>query len=83
MSAPAPTKPPAQKPSGPVTYLESKGADVWPSWRRRDRADVRVLDGEFVYVREFREDGTVAVSVGGQERVMTRSEWRSLPLYDG
>jgi hypothetical protein len=48
-----------------------------------DKAFVRVLNGELVILQEFRGDDKVAVSVGGRDRVLTRAEWRSLPIYEG
>jgi hypothetical protein len=83
MSAPAPTKPPAHKPSGAVTYTQSQGANVWPGMASSDKAFVRVRSGELVIFQEFRGDDKVAVSVGGRDRILTRAEWRSLPVHKG
>lgn len=79
MSVPLPARSPALKPSGALTYRQSQGADVWPGVG--DIAFVRVLDGKLVIFQEFMENDKVAVSVGGQDRVLTRSEWRALPAY--
>lgn len=76
-------KPTARKPSGPVTYLPSQGANVRPSMASRDEALFRVLNGELVVVRKFLGRDKVAVNVGGRDRVLTRAEWRSLPVYEG
>lgn len=82
MNAPVPSKPPARKPSGPVIYKQSQGANVWPGMASSDKAFVRVHDCELVIFQEFRGDDNVAVSVGGRDRVLTRAEWRSLPVYE-
>jgi hypothetical protein len=83
MSNPLPTKPPAKKPSGIVTYKLSKGANVWPGTATSDKAFVRILNGDVVIFQEFRNDDMVAVSVGGRDRLLPRAEWRSLPVYEG
>ena len=83
MKTPLHTKSPGQKPSGTVTYKLSQGANVWPGMATSDKAFVRVLDGELVIFQEFRGDDKVAVSVGGMDRVLTRAEWRKLPVYEG
>jgi hypothetical protein len=83
MTNPTQTKPPAQKPSGIVTYRLSKGANVWPGMAGSDKAFVRVLNGELVIFQEFRGEDKVAVSVGGHDRVLPRAEWRALPVYQG
>lgn len=74
-----PARPPMIKPSSPITYIEGNGVDVWPSFRRRDRAVTRVLGEESVHVREWQGDDKVLVRVGGKERVLTRAEWSKLP----
>jgi hypothetical protein len=83
MNNPLQTKPPAQKPSGIVTYKLSNGANVWPGRATTDKAFVRVLNGELVIFQEFRADDQVAVSVGGRDCVLTREAWRALPVYEG
>ena len=83
MTPPSNTKPPVQKPTGTVTYRLSQGANVWSGTATSDKGFVRVLNGELVIFQEFRGDDTVAVSVGGRDRVLTRAEWRTLPLYEG
>lgn len=81
MNKPLTSKPPAQKPSGAVTYTANTGANVFPVVT--DKAFVRVLDGELVIFQELRRDDKVAVSVGGRDRVLPRAEWRALPVYEG
>jgi hypothetical protein len=66
-----------------LTYKLSQGANVWPGVAASDRAFVRVLNGELVIFQEFRADDKVAVSVGGQDQVLPRAEWRALPVYEG
>lgn len=83
MNVPSPPRPPTRKPSGPVTYRQSQGANVWPGIASSDKAFVRVLDGELVIFQEFLADDKVAVSVGGRDRVLTRAAWRALPVYEG
>jgi hypothetical protein len=83
MNTPLQTKPPTRKPSGIVTYRQSQGANVWPGVGASDKAFVRVLNGELVIFQEFRGDGKVAVSIGGRDGLLTRTEWRMLPLYKG
>jgi hypothetical protein len=77
------TRPPTRKPSGVVTYRQSQGANVWPGMASSDKAFVRVLNGEVVIFQAFLGDDKVAVSVGGGDRVLARSEWRALPVYEG
>ncbi len=72
-----------RKPSGAVTYKVSKGSNVWPTTAASDKALVRVLDGELVIFQDFQGDDKVAVSVGGLDRVLPRTEWRALPVYEG
>ena len=81
MSAPS-APPPVHKPSGAVTYKQSQGANVWPGMASSDKAFVRVLGGELVIFQKFLGD-KVAVSVGGSDRMLTRSEWGILPVYEG
>ncbi len=83
MTAPLPTRSPARKPTGAVTYKLPQGANVWPGMAASDKAFVRVLNGDLVIFQEFRGDDAVAVSVGGRDRVMSRAEWRALPVYEG
>ncbi len=83
MSVPSSTRSPPSKPSGPVIYTQSKGANIWPDMLSREIAFVRVLDGELVVFQEFMGNDKVAVSVGGQDRVLTRADWRALPVYEG
>jgi hypothetical protein len=83
MNVRAPAKPPARKPSGAVIYKQSQGAHVWPGMASSDKAFVRVFNGDLVIFQEFRGDDKVAVSVGGRDRVLSRAEWRSLPVYEG
>jgi hypothetical protein len=73
----------ARKPTGAVTYRLSKGANVWPGIAASDKALVRVLNGELVIFQEFRGEDLVAVSVGGQDHMLSRSDWRALPVYEG
>ncbi len=83
MNAPSHIKNPDRKPTGALTYKLSQGANVWPGVAASDRAFVRVLNGELVIFQEFRADDKVAVSVGGQDQVLPRAEWRALPVYEG
>jgi hypothetical protein len=82
MSAPLPARPPTRKPSGAVTYTQSQGANVWPGTAPSDKGIFRVLAGELAIFQEARGD-KVAVSVGGRDCVLTRAEWRTLPIYEG
>jgi hypothetical protein len=77
----APHRSPAKKPSGPVTYTITKGADVWPGIGKSDKAFIRDLNGEMVIFQEFRGRDGVAVSIGGQDRVLPFEDWRQLPPY--
>lgn len=81
MNKPSPGRPPSRKPSGAVTYTVASGTNVFPGMT--DKAFVRVKDGELVIFQEFRGDDKVAVSVGGRDRVLSRVEWRELPVYEG
>jgi hypothetical protein len=83
VNAPLQTKITVRKPTGALTYKLSQGANVWPGMAASDKAFVRVLNGELVVFQEFRADDKVAVSVGGQDRVLPRAEWRALPVYEG
>ena len=56
---------------------------MFPSFIMSDKASVRVRDGELVIFREFIGHDKVAVNVGGRNRVLARSEWRALPVYEG
>lgn len=38
---------------------------------------------ELALVREFRDGGMVAVSFGRHDRVLTKAEWRDLPMSEG
>ena len=83
MTLPAPAGGPLRKPSGPVMYTVTVGANVWPGIAESEAANVRVLDGDVAVLQESRRGGFVAVSVGGLERVLPRREWRALPVYRG
>ena len=83
MTAPSPSRSTAGKPTGPVTYKVPQGANVWPGTATSDKALVRVLSGELVILQDFLDGNKVAVSVGGRDRVLSRDEWRALPLYEG
>jgi hypothetical protein len=74
---------PSRKPSGAITYTVNTGANVFPSIVMSDKAFVRVLNGQLVILQEFIGHNKVAVSVGGQDRVLPRAEWRALPVYEG
>lgn len=78
-----PSARPTRKPSGAVTYRQSQGANVWPGTASSDKAFVRVLGDGLVIFQEFLGDDKVAVSVGGQDRVLTRAEWGALPIFEG
>ncbi len=81
MSASSPVRPPLRKPSRPVGYIQSQGANVWPSFGGNDEVRARTRDGEMVVVQEFLGNDLVAVNIGGRDCVMKRAEWRALPLY--
>ena len=83
MNAPPTTRPVTRKPSGAVTYRQSQGANVWPGMASSDKDLVRLLNGELAIFQEFLGSDKVAVSVGGGNSVLTRSEWRALPVYEG
>jgi hypothetical protein len=81
MNKPLTSNPDLQKLSGPITYTVDVGFNVFP-WLS-DRGFVRVLDGELVIFQSFKPDRKVAVSIGGRDVLMSRSEWRALPVYKG
>ncbi len=83
MSGSSPVKHVGLKPSGPVTYKSAQGSNVWPGVTSSDKGFVRVLDGELVIFQGNQGRDKVAVSVGGLDRVLARSDWRSLPVYEG
>ena len=78
MTSEAATKRPMEKPSGPISYSVTRGADVWPG---TDKAHVRVLDGKMVIFQDYQGRDQVLVTVGGRNRLLPRAEWRALPAY--
>jgi hypothetical protein len=83
MNKPLHSEPHSRKPSGAITYTVNTGANVFPSIVMSDKAFVRVPNGQVVIFQEFIGHDKVAVSVGGQDRVLPRAEWRALPVYEG
>jgi hypothetical protein len=71
------------KPHGAVTYTINSGANVFPSAVMSDKAFVRMRNGKLVIFQSFVGDDSVAVSIGGEDAVLPRPEWRALPVYEG
>lgn len=83
MTVPSPGRSAARKPTGAVTYKVPQGANVWPGGATSDKALVRLRNGELVIFQEFLAGDKVAVSAGGRDCVLSRDEWRMLPVYKG
>ena len=78
MTSDAAAKRPIEKPSGPISYSVTRGADVWPS---ANKSYVRLLDGQMAVFQDYQGHDQVLVPVGGRNLVLPRSAWRALPAY--